>query len=55
LGSAIVNEQLYNTDEGSDFKFVGIFSKNRAEWSVVDIACVLFKLVSIPIYDTLGD
>lgn len=35
--------------------FIGIFSKNRAEWSIVDAACVLFKLVSIPIYDTLGD
>jgi long-chain acyl-CoA synthetase len=34
---------------------VGIFSKNRAEWAVVDVACILYKLVSIPIYDTLGD
>ena len=35
--------------------FVGIFSKNRVEWSIVDIAGILFKLVTIPIYDTLGD
>ena len=34
---------------------MGIFSKNRAEWSIVDIACCLFKIISIPIYDTLGD
>lgn len=36
-------------------RFVGIFSKNRAEWSTVDAAAVLFKVTTIPIYDTLGD
>ncbi len=50
-----MNDGLYNTDGEGKFNYVGIFSKNRAEWSVVDAACVLFKLVSIPIYDTLGD
>jgi long-chain acyl-CoA synthetase len=34
---------------------IGIFSKNRWEWSIVDIACCLYKLTTIPIYDTLGD
>jgi long-subunit acyl-CoA synthetase (AMP-forming) len=55
VGSAIINDDLWNTDENYPHKFVGIFSKNRAEWAVVDVACILFKLVSIPIYDTLGD
>lgn len=36
-------------------KFVGIFSRNRPEWTILDIACVLYGLVTIPIYDTLGD
>lgn len=35
--------------------FVGIFSKNRVEWSIVDWASILFKVVTVPIYDTLGD
>jgi long-chain acyl-CoA synthetase len=34
---------------------IGIFSKNRAEWSITDMAASLFKLTIIPIYDTLGD
>lgn len=36
-------------------KFVGIFSKNRPEWTVVDVGCILYNIVTIPIYDTLGD
>ena len=55
VGSSIINEDLWNTDGNQPLKFVGIFSKNRAEWSVVDAACMLCNLVSIPIYDTLGD
>ena len=55
IGSALINKQLYNTDIQSKFNFVGIFSKNRKEWSIVDIACCLFKLTTVPIYDTLGD
>jgi long-chain acyl-CoA synthetase len=36
-------------------KFIGIFCKNRPEWSIVDIGCLLYNIVSIPLYDTLGD
>lgn len=41
--------------EGEDLRFVGIFSRNRAEWTVVDVACILYRLTTIPLYDTLGD
>jgi len=34
---------------------IGIFAKNRAEWTIVDIAASLYKFTTIPIYDTLGD
>lgn len=34
---------------------IGIFSKNRLEWTITDIAANLFNLTTIPIYDTLGD
>ncbi len=33
----------------------GIFAKNRAEWTLTDIAANLFAFTTIPIYDTLGD
>jgi long-chain acyl-CoA synthetase len=40
--------------EGSTFKFCGVHSKNREEWMVLDIACSLFGMCSVPFYDTLG-
>ena len=34
--------------------FVGIYAKNRQEWGLIDVACVLYGITSIPLYDTLG-
>lgn len=36
-------------------KFVGIFSRNKVEWTLTDVACSIYGIVTIPIYDTLGD
>lgn len=36
-------------------KLLGIFSKNRVEWGLTDMACLLFGITTIPLYDTLGD
>jgi long-chain acyl-CoA synthetase len=33
---------------------VGIWSMNRAEWQLVDLAGHAFSLVGVPLYDTLG-
>ena len=33
---------------------VGIFSKNRPEWAITDLACASQSLVSVALYDTLG-
>lgn len=33
---------------------IGIFSKNREEWLITDIASTLYKLVVVSLYDTLG-
>ncbi|KAA0150037.1 hypothetical protein FNF29_05478 [Cafeteria roenbergensis] len=35
--------------------FLGIFSNNRAEWLVAELACHAYSLVPVPLYDTLGD
>jgi len=35
-------------------KFLGVYSKNRAEWLYVDLACIMYGFVLVPIYDTLG-
>lgn len=36
-------------------KLFGLFSKNRVEWTLSDIAASLYGFTTIPIYDTLGD
>jgi long-chain acyl-CoA synthetase len=33
---------------------VAIWSINRPEWLIVDIACCVFGFISVPLYDTLG-
>ena len=35
-------------------KMIGIFSKNREEWTLVDVANMLYGNTMIPLYDTLG-
>lgn len=32
--------------------FLGIYSKNCAEWVITDLACLFQDIVSVPIYDT---
>lgn len=33
---------------------IGIFSQNRPEWTISELACYTFSLVAVPLYDTLG-
>lgn len=33
---------------------MGIFSKNREEWAMVDLACMISALTIVPFYDSLG-
>lgn len=35
-------------------RLVGLFSKNRYEWVVVEQACHAFGMADVPLYDTLG-
>lgn len=55
IGSGIIAERLFSVPEGEKLKVFGIFSKNRVEWTLTDIASSLYGLTTIPIYDTLGD
>ncbi len=38
-----------------NLRFIGIYSKNSLEYLIADIACPLYKITTIPIYDTLGE
>lgn len=51
IGSAFVHFGL----EPATKTFVGIFAKNRPEWCMTATACEAYNLVSVPLYDTLGD
>ena len=35
-------------------KILYIHAKNRWEWTVCDIACIKYGIVTVPLYDTLG-
>lgn len=36
-------------------KFVGIYAKNSMEYLISDIACAIYGITTVPIYDTLGE
>ena len=40
---------------GDTFKFLGIYSKNREEWMISDIASHMNSVSIVTLYDTLGD
>ena len=43
------------TRTGQKFKFMGIFSRNKEEWLITDIASHMNSVSVVPFYDTLGD
>ncbi|KAG9007921.1 hypothetical protein FRB94_013868 [Tulasnella sp. JGI-2019a] len=55
LGTAI--ENLFRSGGfpvGQEFEGVGIWSVNRPEWQIVDLACTAYGKVTVALYDTLG-
>jgi long-chain acyl-CoA synthetase len=39
---------------GQPMRLIGIYSRNRMEWMLVDLACCMYGFVTVPLYDTLG-
>ncbi|XP_037554161.1 long-chain-fatty-acid--CoA ligase 1a [Nematolebias whitei] len=50
IGSALLHKGHSHTGD----KFIGIFSQNRPEWSICELACYTYSMVAVPLYDTLG-
>ncbi|XP_070693585.1 long-chain-fatty-acid--CoA ligase 1-like [Pempheris klunzingeri] len=50
LGSAF----LHKGHSKATDSHIGIFSQNRPEWTITELACYTYSLVSVPLYDTLG-
>lgn len=51
FGSGLIEKGF----KGGDETFVGIYASNREEWAITDIACTAYNIVSVPLYDTLGE
>ena len=58
VGSALKNLHLLaEIQEGPGkpiMNVVGIYAKNRAEWTICDMANAMYGYAMIPLYDTLG-
>ena len=57
LGSGVLHNSLAPTI--SDYKnlklkMISVFSPNSTKWYTLDIACMLHKIVIVPMYNTLG-
>lgn len=50
LGSALLQRGHCKTKN----PYIGIFAQNRPEWTMAEMACYTYSLVSVPLYDTLG-
>uniref|UniRef100_A0A665UJY7 Long-chain-fatty-acid--CoA ligase n=1 Tax=Echeneis naucrates TaxID=173247 RepID=A0A665UJY7_ECHNA len=50
LGSAFLHKGHSKTTD----PYIGIFSKNRPEWTMSELACYTYSLVVVTLYDTLG-
>nr|XP_057928584.1 long-chain-fatty-acid--CoA ligase 1a isoform X1 [Doryrhamphus excisus]XP_057928607.1 long-chain-fatty-acid--CoA ligase 1a isoform X1 [Doryrhamphus excisus]XP_057928618.1 long-chain-fatty-acid--CoA ligase 1a isoform X1 [Doryrhamphus excisus]XP_057928624.1 long-chain-fatty-acid--CoA ligase 1a isoform X1 [Doryrhamphus excisus]XP_057928630.1 long-chain-fatty-acid--CoA ligase 1a isoform X1 [Doryrhamphus excisus] len=50
VGSALLHRGHSNTGD----KYIGIFAQNRPEWTISELACHTYSLVTVPLYDTLG-
>ena len=40
--------------DGRDFKFMGVYAKNREEWAMSDLATIRQNGTTVAFYDTLG-
>jgi long-chain acyl-CoA synthetase len=54
IGSFLYQNGMFYEEPLQQMKLMGIFSKNRYEWMLVDIACILYGFTSVPLYETLG-
>lgn len=58
LGSGMLHLEMAPSRqefENYNLKFVAIYSKNNVNSFLIDVACCLYGITSVPIYDTLGE
>uniref|UniRef100_A0A3B4WZ33 Long-chain-fatty-acid--CoA ligase n=1 Tax=Seriola lalandi dorsalis TaxID=1841481 RepID=A0A3B4WZ33_SERLL len=50
LGSGLLHQGC----QPNPNQFIGVFSQNRPEWIISELACYTYSMVVVPLYDTLG-
>uniref|UniRef100_A0A8C9YZZ9 Long-chain-fatty-acid--CoA ligase n=1 Tax=Sander lucioperca TaxID=283035 RepID=A0A8C9YZZ9_SANLU len=50
LGSGLLHQGC----QPNPSQFIGVFSQNRPEWIISELACYTYSMVVVPLYDTLG-
>lgn len=56
-----VDEKITNISSGllnlgiKEKQCIGIYSVNKPEWTMSDLACIRSNIISVPLYDTLGN
>ncbi|CAK6446026.1 unnamed protein product [Pipistrellus nathusii] len=50
LGSGLLQHDC----KASTDQLIGVFSQNRPEWIIAELACYTYSMVVVPLYDTLG-
>lgn len=57
FGGALLEKNLVPTIkeyQNLELRFLGVYSKNRGEYLITDLAAMLYGITTVPIYDTLG-
>jgi len=54
LASALIKNNFTFENKDQKLNLLGIYTKNRQEFYLTDLACILYGLTSVPLYDTLG-
>ncbi|KAJ7349209.1 long-chain-fatty-acid-CoA ligase [Mycena albidolilacea] len=54
IGSALTHLFTTGVIGGGDLETVGLWSINRPEWQIIDIALLSYKKIGVSLYDTLG-
>jgi long-chain acyl-CoA synthetase len=54
LASSLINNKLIYEEAAEGLQLVGVYSRNRQEFYLSDLACVLYGITCVPLYDTLG-
>ena len=57
LARSLIHKELCPKSEmdGRNLRIMGIYSKNREEWAMTDIACIIANITTVALYETLGD